>query len=224
MKKIRPLIWDSDFFEKRVGIIELEYGEEVDFEQYDIVYVFSDYDSLPYKLVDKKVTYLLNIENFTFDSSNINFYNSSSDNYDEILSLALQSGVHSRFKIDEKFRSNEYEKLYKEWLDKSISREIALEVLVKRINGKIVGFATVGSKTTSLADIGLVAVDYDYRGMGIGKEILNNAILFAKLKNFKEIQVVTQLDNLAATLLYEKVGFEQLKIKYIYHVWNPNTF
>src|SRR5690606_2664394 len=134
-----------------------------------------------------------------------------------------QSGEFSRFKVDNNFSNNEYEKLYSEWLIGSINKRLATDIIVKRLDGKIVGFVTLTKKNVELADIGLVAVDSSYRGKGIGKELIFQVISLAKSQGYKKIQVVTQLDNRPANNLYKKCGFKKFSLTFIYHIWNYDT-
>lgn len=225
--KIELINWDSKFFKKEIGKINISNIEEFPNDQlksFDLVYVFSQNDNLDFKLIDKKIVYLIeNIEKTENEMLDVQFYNSDIDKYEELLLLTLQSGEYSRFKLDENFKNNEYEKLYKEWIDKSISKDLAFEIIVKKIEDKIVGFTTLAKKSDELADISLVAVDSNYRGKGIALELIKKSIEVAKQKNFKKIQVVTQLDNEPANKLYLKAGFKEESITYIYHVWNYDT-
>ncbi|WP_185213178.1 GNAT family N-acetyltransferase [Sphingobacterium mizutaii] len=226
-KVIEKLIWDSDFFDKKIGKINLDL-QNLNFSMldYDLVYVFSDQSNLPFNLVDKKIVYLiedLSSINIGSNFPNISFFDKESDNYNELLSLTYQSGEYSRFNLDKNFSNLEFRNLYRKWIDNSISKQIATHILVKKIEGKIVGFATLGAKNSELADIGLVAVDASYRGKGIAKELVNSAIKLSKELGYKKIQVVTQLDNHPANLLYTKSGFKQHTITYIYHIWKHDT-
>ncbi|RZK20313.1 MAG: GNAT family N-acetyltransferase, partial [Flavobacterium sp.] len=188
------------------------------------VYLISDFDDLEYDLMDRKITYQIKDIASFLQSKDIQdtrqYFINDQKSYSEILDLTLQSGVYSRFSLDSNFKNDEYEKLYTEWINKSISKEVAVEVLVKNIDNTVVGFSTLTQKSDYLADIGLVAVDSKYRGRGIGKEVILNTILEAHNRGFKSIQVVTQLDNGPANTLYQSSGFSKESIKYIYHLWN----
>ena len=85
---------------------------------------------------------------------------------------------------------------------------------------KIIGFITVGEKTKNTSLIGLIAVKKEARGMGVAKQLILKAIQESIKKNYKEMEVITQEDNLAAMELYKKTNF-QIKNKInIYHFWN----
>ena len=225
---IENVKWDSAFFNLKIGKVYIENCDNFtleEIENFDLIYVFSSKPNLGFKLVDKKIVYVLedlsNIAEHNF--SDIQFYNSKHDNYNDILNLTLQSGEYSRFKLDTNFVNNEFEKLYKTWIDKSISGDLATDIIIKKNKNKIVGFTTLTKKSDELADIGLVAVDINFRGQGIAQELILKTIITAKNQGYKKMQVITQLDNIPANKLYVKTGFIQDSITYIYHIWKHDT-
>ncbi len=225
---VENLCWDSNFFNLKIGKIVWDENENlaiVDNEGYDLIYIFSNNARLNFPLVDKKIVYQINdLHEKELDApNNIEFYQNSDEQYFNLLSLAWQSAEFSRFKLDKNFPENTYKDLYKEWLNKSISKDLATDIIIKTINDKIVGFATLARKSNLLADISLVAVDSSFRGLGIAKELVKNMIALAKQKGYDSIQVVTQLDNLVANNLYKKSGFLEINLTYIYHHWNHDT-
>lgn len=227
-KNIQHLTWDSDFFQKRIGKIFIDHNDEFPFDEaqfYDLVYIFSNKENLNFNIVDKKIVYVIeDLQNFVVNTNeNIIFFDAISDRFDEILQLSLDSGEYSRFKLDNNFTNAEYEKLYGEWIKKSVTKELATEVIIKKLDSKVLGFTTLTHKDDNLADIGLVAVSKDFRGKGIAKELINQTILLAKKKGYKQIQVVTQLDNIPANILYNNSGFKKQSLTYIYHIWRHDT-
>jgi dTDP-4-amino-4,6-dideoxy-D-galactose acyltransferase len=224
--------WDSDFFKMKIGEMYLENSKDYNqkelsllSKEYNLIYIFSNEDIKGLKPIDKREIFKLNIidrETIKQFNDSISF-SSEKHSYDEIHSLTLQSGVYSRFKIDRNFKNNEYKKLYNEWIKKSISKEISIDIIIILIENKIVGFATLNKKSAQLADIGLVAVDEKYRGRGIAKELIHRTIFKAKKLGFKEIQVITQNENKPARKLYEAIGFNSIKTTNIYHYWNYDT-
>lgn len=120
-------------------------------------------------LADEKVTLytIIKDEDNTIISENIESYRL---NYvsEKLKLLTLQSGFFSRFKTDLHFRNNEFNKLYLEWIEKSVEKIIAIEVLVYYINEEEKGFVTL-NVTNNVGHIGLIAVDEKERGKSIGK-------------------------------------------------------
>ena len=230
IKYFETLPWDSKFFRFPVARI----NDEVDiFANKNILQsLFENNIRLAYysssrklvipesnlyevKLVDKKVTYTKEIIDQKV-SPKIMYYDKKFPE-PKLISLAIESGIYSRFNVDERMGREKFEALYRQWIVKSVAKEIADEVLVYKINDEIAGFVTVGKKSNR-ADIGIIAVDNKYRGRGVGKALMLGAESLYKNK-FNYIQVVTQKDNLPACKLYESCGYTRESLEYFYHIW-----
>ncbi len=132
--------------------------------------------------------------------------------------LSLQSGIYSRFHRDSNFGSHVYEELYTEWIEKSITKELARSVFVFGTVENALGMLTLGIKYER-ADIGLLAVDESARGKGVGQRLLELAKQRTCEWGFNALQVVTQKENKPACRFYERNGFHQDKLEFIYHLW-----
>jgi dTDP-4-amino-4,6-dideoxy-D-galactose acyltransferase len=231
------LDWDSQFFGYKIAAIQaidLELNElnkiirELENQRIKLVYCFvnpndeisnTSIESVSGLLVDEKITFFKRIsdaDNFS-DSEFIKPY--SLDYASEKLkSVALQSGIYSRFKIDPNFRNNEFEKLYLEWIEKSVQKEIAEEVLVYSENEEEQGLITLGLKENT-GSIGLLAVDEKERGKSIGKKLVQSALLYFKEKKVDIVEVITQIGNKGACGFYKSTGFEVKSLMNIYHLW-----
>lgn len=225
---INKLTWDSDFFGFNVGKFTVENTkfDEINFKEesknFQLVYLFSNQEinvSDDLKLVDIKTTFEKKINTNIVDNKSIISFDSEIHNYKELEELAYLSGVFSRFKIDENFRNNEFEKLYKIWLDNSLDFSFAFQVLVKVINGKITGFVTLKKNNEETSEIGLIAVSADFQGRGIASELIQKAEYESLKKGLKTIKVRTQFENKPAVKLYLKNGFEIIQKTIIYHYW-----
>ena len=233
--EIKKREWDSDFFGYNVFSIDLTRHKDVDIAQLrkilekigsKVCYCYADPNNLHIssrfkesgvEIADRKVTFTKAVIGEGAIDPNIkNVYQTTMSQ--KILDIALQSGVHSRFNIDKKFDNNEYARLYSEWIRKSISGELASAVFVYFVDGVEAGLITIGSKN-GIADIGLLAVDKHYRGLGIGSKLILAAESQARSMNLSSIQVVTQLDNEPACNLYKKNGFNISSTENIYHLW-----
>lgn len=229
MNLIERVPWDSDFFGFEVGKFTVDKifdfaSFENEAKKYRLVYIFSDciLEGENLKLVDKKVIFNQSIP-LSIGLSNYNkieSFNSNLHDLDQLINLTLQSGIYSRFYTDENFKSNEYKKLYTEWILNCINGKLSFDILISVSNSKILGFCTISKKNNALADIGLVAVDKEARGKGLATELIYRAMQLAVNKSLKSIQVVTQLNNLPAVKLYTKTNFKVKKITNIYHYWN----
>lgn len=231
---IKKLEWDSNFFGMKVGRIDLN-GTELmlsgikGLETYDLVYIFSNYE-LNKKSLSRhypKITFKMDMgslieENLSLEN---NIYDLPLDNVgneekEKLVELAFQSGISSRFKLDDNFTQNEFEELYKKWVENSINKKIADQILVSRNNNDNINGLVSLKHDKIESTIGLIAVDKDSRGKGIGSELISACKYFSLNKHSKKLVVSTQKENEKARDFYLKKGFQKNKVTHIYHLWN----
>jgi dTDP-4-amino-4,6-dideoxy-D-galactose acyltransferase len=233
--QIQRLPWDTNFFGYPVAKVFLTSPVEnlLDkiFEQLAIKKIRLTYFFVPESeqgldkgiidrgciLIDKKTDFLKKTQKYTSFSNKIIEYQETAIN-ERLAKLVLQAGVFSRFRTDKNFINNEFERLYTEWLRKSLSKEIAYKTFIAIKNSEIVGFTTL-TKKDGIADIGLVAVDENFRGSGIGSDLIHSADNSAFEMGYREIKVITQLQNKPGCKLYEKCNFHIDSIVNVYHYW-----
>ena len=136
----------------------------------------------------------------------------------EFISLALESGRFSRFHLDPKFPRDLFIKLYTLWIEGSIQKRVADEVLISKKDDFLEGFITVKQEDNCGA-IGLLAVDPKCRNMGVGSRLIKSAEVFLAKNGCTEIKVATQFENKRACIFYEKIGFKRSSSDAIYHFW-----
>ena len=171
------------------------------------------------RLVDRKVTYVSELAS-TVDApphTGLESYRSEVA-AEDVRRLALLSGVHSRFRVDPRLEPRIFETVYDAWIDQSVRREIAEEVLLVRGAGQAIGLVTLGEKQ-GRGDIGLLAVAEAARGKGVGSTLVRAAQRWARSRGFEVAQVVTQLDNRAACALYEACDYTIETVEHVYHFW-----
>ncbi|WP_064197360.1 MULTISPECIES: GNAT family N-acetyltransferase [Emticicia] len=228
------LTWDSAFFHKKIARIDASKDleilssqlEQAFLEQYDLIYVFAEKETLlPQdileqfngKLVDRKITYTASIDLLKTKAL------VETKEFNEIeghllYELAYLSGNHSRFMLDTSLGIENFKRLYREWIDKSVSHQIAQKIYIYENNGQIGGMVTLSIKDTQ-ANIGLVAVDETLQGQGVGISLIHACAEYCKKNNIQTLDVPTQLDNRQACKFYEKCGFVEKQIQNIYHFW-----
>ena len=227
------LKWDSSFFSKQIAQINgcniddksiiaeinslFQKGIDCIYLNIDRTINLSEFDSI---LVDKKRTYIHNDPCYEYlnfsDHISIQspkFRGQSSDLY----TLGIQSGEHSRFKIDPHFSKEDFESLYKKWVDNSLNEEFA-DYVITAIDSSPIGFVTAKINRDRIK-IGLIATDKLYRGKGIGTLLMQEIQNEASKKSLK-VEVVTQADNYPACRFYEKSGFTISDEIVVYHIWN----
>ena len=230
-EEIKLLTWDTDFFQKKIGRINCVENTDLSLllqhaksEGYKLIYVF-DNESLflppdvlrEYNgsLVDRKVIYENNkliVKELSFPVEEY----SSTEASEELEQLAYVSGSYSRFRLDPHFHPDDFYRMYRTWIAKSISHEIADKVYVIRDNNQICGMATL-KIIDGKGVIGLIAVSPLSQGKGFG-QILNDACCNELFKrNINILEVATQMDNAGACRFYEKCGFSVQHVTNIYH-------
>jgi dTDP-4-amino-4,6-dideoxy-D-galactose acyltransferase len=224
------LLWDSDLFHYKVakinettfgsipnGILKSLYNNNIKLAYYSSAQklAINKNDFYDIKFVDRKVTYLKEIENINF-SDKIEYYTKDYPE-EKLIKLSINSGIFSRFNTDIKIGRKNFEALYTQWIINSVKKKIADEVLIYKEKKQIEGFVTLGNKNNR-ADIGIIAVDACFKGRGIGKALMLSAEARSS-KNYNFIQVVTQEDNLPACKLYESCGYKIDKVEFFYHFW-----
>lgn len=142
----------------------------------------------------------------------------AADSRDALRALAVQSAGHSRYAVDARIPPGKLEQLYHIWIDRSVAREIADEVLVVEVDRAIAGMVTLGRKQ-GRGDIGLVAVDARHRGQGLGAVLVDAASAWFHARGEPAVQVVTQGANEAACRLYRRCGFVVERVERFYHFW-----
>ena len=232
MNKYSILEWDSSFFGFKVATIhsltlavnEIEAmvtqmkGENIRLAYWKTPFKIEEFPTqYTVKLSDVACLYSSDILKQTEKHPNISLYNQSTTS-PELESIAIQCGILSRFNTDKKFPPQAFESLYKTWINKSVSKEIADDIIIYTLEGKLGGIVTVSIKN-GVGNIGLFGIDESMRGKGIGTLLLQAAITYFADNNCTRAQVVTQKDNEAARGLYEKCGLTLIEQKYCYHIW-----
>lgn len=234
MSNFKFLDFDSELFGYNIFSITLNnndflpavsYCKEARAKGAKLIYIISSKE-LPValepekKLVDRKVTYeiCLGKKNNSSYSGEIKEYTLKKASK-ALLNLSLDAGAYSRFNKDSNFKDKEYIKLYNLWIEKSVSKDIADKVLIYLAGQNIAGFITLKVCEQRLGNIGLLSVNEAFRGQGIGQKLIKHALKDFFENGCRKVEVVTQLENQPACKLYEKCGFSQVDIKYIYHLW-----
>jgi len=172
-------------------------------------------------VADEKVTYvreLVGLSDSRVASAYTTFPYPDTTPDAAMIKLALQSSEYSRFRLDQRFPRELCDRLFTCWIARSVSKEIAWEVLVVKEHNDLLGLLTLGTNGDR-GNIGLVAVAEHARGKGIGRALVTDADRHFAERGYTHAQVVTQRHNLGACRLYESRGYQIEKIEHIYHFW-----
>jgi dTDP-4-amino-4,6-dideoxy-D-galactose acyltransferase len=135
-----------------------------------------------------------------------------------LVELAWASAEQSRFRLDPRLPPESWRRLYRTWMERSLSGEMADAVLIHRHEGRIGGMITV-RRAEDAGEIGLFAVHGEARGRGIGSALLAGALGWFAGAGCREARVVTQGENSAALSAYRRAGFDQIRLTDVYHLW-----
>ena len=140
----------------------------------------------------------------------------------ELIELGIAAGLWSRFALDPRIAREKFESLYETWMRRSMARELCDMVLVvqQRDSNIPQGMVTISLKE-GIGQIGLISVSEKQRGRGLGRRLMEAADRWMWAHGAKSAQVVTQLQNVAASRMYENAGYKIEKIEYLYHFWLP---
>jgi ribosomal protein S18 acetylase RimI-like enzyme len=233
---LKKLEWDSDFFGYPVAQVcstsdEIEvYKEilaEIKIQNIKLAYWMVHPDNHSFQefarnnqgvLVDIKTTYSCELATSDLTTiDNIEIVDKNEPDTD-LLKLAIQCGAFSRFAIDKKIPIAKFEDLYKLWIINSLNKSMADDVIIYKSGNRTVGLVTVYKKNR-IGNIGLIGVDEEFRGKGIGKTLMNAVKSYFIAKGILKIHVVTQGQNLSACRLYETTGFSVIEKSEFYHFW-----
>lgn len=231
IKTIDNMDWDSRFFGCDVARIDTDSADEcsVDAEirrlqrqGAELIYVFSthplrlsDFNAI---LVDRKLSYVNASPVYRpVDKPIVEVTEVSRQLYE----LGCQAGGHSRYKVDPNIKEEDFRRMFRLWVDNSVSRQFADYVFAYDADGEAVGFVTAKVKEDELS-IGLIATDENYRGCGIGVALIQTIVNLASELHLKA-EVTTQADNITACRFYEHQGFNIASRSYVYHVWSNNN-
>lgn len=231
---IEYLQWDSDFFGKKIGKITTcgssvfeNHLIKARAEGYDVIYVFgannlrldnSLLNEFNGRIVDVKVLYVKDItssyENIEADI--VEYTDNECCN--DLEQLAYLSGEYSRYKTDDNFGVDNFKRLYKTWMDKSITREIADKLFIIKNNDEILGMVTMKIEA-EIGHLGIMAVKENAQKNGYANSFIKYCCNTLYAIGINEIEVPTQLNNLKACRLYERLGFKIHDITSVYHFW-----
>jgi len=231
--EIKYLLWDSGFFGKQIGKIDLELSNDLNNllsdakkSGYQLIYVFCndnlaiDAETLKHyngKCVDRKILYEKECKTTNEQATFVSEYKSNLLTK-ELEQLAYESGNYSRFKLDENFTKEDFYKMYRIWIENSINHQIADHVYVVKENDQIKGMVTLKINKDN-GQIGLIAISPEAQGKGYGKSLISACEKKLSIFNIFKLEVPTQLENKQACRFYEKCGFQIKSAINIYHFW-----
>ena len=236
----RFLPWDSDFFGLRIAQVESNHLDNVSITQInywclqnniDCLYFLADPDFSEtirlaeldqFHLVDIRVT-MCHQYRPTKENNQpppplmIRPYQSS--DMTELSNIARKSFTGSRFYSDPCFLRDKCDDLYDAWI-KNSCEGYANQVLVADFDSVPKGFITCHvHENLQEGKIGLVGVNEESRGQGIGKSLVQSALRYFSERGVNSVSIAMQGSNIIAQRLCEQVGFSMYSLQLWYHKW-----
>lgn len=140
----------------------------------------------------------------------------------DLIRLSLAAGAHSRFRVDPQFPRAGFETLFRQWIERSVRREIAGVVFVAIVEGLTAGLVTADVRG-GVGRIGLIAVDSAMQGRGVGRGLMLAATRWMADNGATRLEVGTQQENTQACAFYESLGLRAISVRATYHFWLHNT-
>lgn len=126
------------------------------------------------------------------------------------------------------FTKAENQRFYQHWIENAVAGRFDDVCLIIEKNGKQQGAVSVRIEGEQ-ATVGLLAVNVAYRGQGIGKALIHNAVAFVRTAQAdnhnlcKRLRITTQLSNLPAMRLYQSVGAKMVQSDYWFYYQPPEN-
>lgn len=239
------LPWDSDFFDRRIARVMRcrltpQYAEEVltwcKSHAIDCLYFLADSGHLEtvrtaedykFRLVDIRITlrhkvgsWSLKYDHHQAEKTIVRL--SSREDVPVLRLIARASYSYSRFYFDPCFPTARCDALYEAWIERSCEG-YADVVLVAETRGRLVGYVTCHLQDSEpCGRIGLIGVDPDARGRGVGQMLVDYAVDWFAEHGVGSVDVVTQGRNISAQRLYQRCGFLPHSVQLWYHKWTSD--
>jgi len=91
-------------------------------------------------------------------------------------------------------------------------------IWLAEINGRIIGSIAICGHSKVDAQLRWFLVHPDYRGLGLGRELIEEALLFCKERKYKTVFLWTTSELSVARHLYISVGFRKTEEK-THEIW-----
>ena len=237
--RCRLLEWDSEFFGCRIARLDgarlsQDAAEKVDLwcaaERIDCLYFLADSrcpetvataERNGFGFKDLRITYewksslgARGIQAHIGERVKVRPF--SEADLDRLVEIARVAHTDSRFFFDNRFPRERAEALYEIWIRNACADD---HVLVGETESGPAGYLSCHLSSERAGSIGLAAVDARFHGQGIGRAMMEAALLWFREQGVTDLSVVTQGRNVAAHRFYQSAGFLTKSIESWYHKW-----
>ncbi len=233
------LPWDSNFFNLRIARVNgntltdeaaheiMEWSEQ---NQIDCLYFLANpQDHQTIQLAEQHRFHLVNIRvtqvwvNHRAPVSpvaieGVKIRSFLSDDIPYLRDIAAKIFTYTRFYADTCFPRTKVAQFYDIWI-KNSCEGYADQVIVAEVDQHPGGFITCHKRSAQEAEIGLIGVNEQFRGRGIGKELVKAALRWSLDQGAERVKIVTQGTNLPGLVVCQRVGFCTSSVQLWYHKW-----
>ncbi|MBS0925075.1 dTDP-4-amino-4,6-dideoxy-D-galactose acyltransferase [Providencia sp. JGM181] len=222
---IDPLDWESDFFKRSTAKLDFAATDaqiilSYQLDKFDIVQAkvaasetakIDELASMGFSFVEGEIDFALTIGT---ENAYLNTALSEADNVvvaqtGDIVSLrdtAASVFSNSRFRTPW-YHEGDSGRFYALWIEKAVLGTFDHTCLLLRDNaGDILGFVSLRSLDANTARIGLLAATPSAAGRGIGRKLMSAAYQWCVQHQKRQLNVATQMSNVAALNLYSRSG------------------
>jgi dTDP-4-amino-4,6-dideoxy-D-galactose acyltransferase len=133
--------------------------------------------------------------------------------------IAASGHTGTRFANDPHFPAERVQAFYAKWI--AVECEGRAEQVLVAASGEDnpIGYISCHLDANNCGEIGLVGVNPNHRGNGLGSSLVRGALRWFGGQGARLVTVVTQGNNMAAQRLYQKSGFITRNVQLWYHKW-----
>jgi GNAT superfamily N-acetyltransferase len=129
-------------------------------------------------------------------------------------------GYVGHYHADERLGRTKCDEVYSSWAFRScISREVADDVLVAFLGGRMAGFLTLKMASADVGEGPLFAVAPRARGRGTSTALMLGGMEWCRSRGAARMVIPTQITNIASQRVWSRLGFEPAYAEYTFHKW-----
>ncbi|MGE6630433.1 GNAT family N-acetyltransferase [Bacillus sp. NPDC077027] len=132
-------------------------------------------------------------------------------------SLANQAFMKSRYALDPFLNQADVQRFYQAWMRNNLNGRADIN-LVAKLDDEVLGLIQGKTNGKEMA-LELLSIRPDVQGRGLGKKLLAAIMEVSYQRQHCFVSAGTQMHNIKAIQLYEKMGFRTTKSYLYYHVW-----
>jgi dTDP-4-amino-4,6-dideoxy-D-galactose acyltransferase len=133
--------------------------------------------------------------------------------------LARTAHKDTRFFKDLHFDRIKAGDLYALWIARDLRENTVFVAASESAPGSVLGYVSASISSDGEGRIGLVAVNSNARGRGLGRRLVGKALSWCQSRGAGSVRVATQGANVPALRLYETCGFKVADMKVWFHRW-----